>query len=179
LSFAQPITFPVNVGQAPIHYDMKNTGRPIELGEPGAKYVSRYLNTPNEPLYRFGYGLSYTTFGYSPVTLSAASMGPGGTITASATITNTGARAGEEVAQLYVRDMVGSVTRPVQELKGFEKLALAPGESRNVSFSLRPEDLAFTRADMSRGWEPGTYQLWIAPSSGAGASTPVTFTITE
>jgi beta-glucosidase len=174
-----PITFPVNVGQAPIHYDMKNTGRPIELGEPGAKYVSRYLNTPNEPLYRFGYGLSYTTFGYSPVTLSAASMGPGGTITASATITNTGARAGEEVAQLYVRDMVGSVTRPVQELKGFEKLALAPGESRNVSFSLRPEDLAFTRADMSRGWEPGTYQLWIAPSSGAGASTPVTFTITE
>ena len=174
-----PITFPINVGQAPIHYDMKNTGRPIELGEPGAKYVSRYLNTPNDPLYRFGYGLSYTTFGYSPATLSASSMGPTGSITATATITNTGTRAGEEVVQLYVRDLVGSVTRPVQELKGFEKIALQPGESRTVSFTLRPEDLAFTRADMSHGWEPGEYRLWIAPSSGAKASTPVTFTLTE
>ena len=174
-----PVTFPRNVGQAPIHYDMKNTGRPIELGEPGAKYVSRYLNTPNDPLYRFGYGLSYTEFGYSPATLSAASMGPGGSITASATITNTGDRAGEEVVQLYVRDMVGSVTRPVQELKGFEKVMLQPGESGTVSFTLTPDDLAFTRQDMTRGWEPGEFQLWIAPSSGAKASTPVTFTITE
>ena len=174
-----PITFPINVGQAPIHYDMKNTGRPIELGEPGAKYVSRYLNTPNDPLYRFGYGLSYTTFGYSSATLSASLMGPKGSITATATITNTGTRAGEEVVQLYVRDLVGSVTRPVQELKGFEKIALQPGESRTVSFTLRPEDLAFTRADMSHGWEPGEYRLWIAPSSGAKASTPVTFTLTE
>ena len=158
---------------------MKNTGRPIELGEPGAKYVSRYLNTPNDPLYRFGYGLSYTEFGYSPATLSAASMGPGGSITASATITNTGDRAGEEVVQLYVRDMVGSVTRPVQELKGFEKVMLQPGESGTVSFTLTPDDLAFTRQDMTRGWEPGEFQLWIAPYSGAKASTPVTFTITE
>ncbi|RXZ64176.1 beta-glucosidase BglX [Pelagerythrobacter rhizovicinus] len=174
-----PVTFPRVVGQSPIHYDMKNTGRPIELGAPGAKYVSRYLNTPNDPLYRFGYGLSYTTFGYSPVTLSASSMGPEGSITASATITNTGDRAGEEVVQLYVRDLVGSVTRPVQELKGFEKIMLQSGEARAVSFTLRPEDLAFTRADMSHGWEPGEFQLWIAPSSGAKASTPVTFTITE
>lgn len=174
-----PITFPRTVGQVPIHYDMKNTGRPIELGAPGAKYVSRYLNTPNSPLYRFGYGLSYTTFGYSPVTLSSASMGPEGSITASATITNTGDRAGEEVVQLYVRDLVGSVTRPVQELKGFEKIMLQPGEARTVSFTLEPRDLAFTRADMSHGWEPGEFQLWIAPSSGAKASTPVTFTITE
>ena len=174
-----PVTFPVNVGQAPIHYDMKNTGRPIELGEPGAKYVSRYLNTPNAPLYRFGYGLSYTGFSYSPVSLSAPSMGAGGSITASATITNTGQRAGAEVAQLYVRDLVGSVTRPVQELKGFEKVMLQPGESRTVTFTLRPEDLAFTRQDMSHGWEPGEFRLWIAPSSGAEASTPVTFTLTE
>ncbi|MBX7483741.1 beta-glucosidase BglX [Qipengyuania qiaonensis] len=174
-----PVTFPLNVGQAPIHYDMKNTGRPIELGEPGAKYVSRYLSTPNDPLYRFGYGLSYTTFGYSPAKLAATSMGPGGSITASATITNTGERAGEEVVQLYVRDLVGSVTRPVQELKGFEKIMLQPGESRTVTFTLRPEDLAFTRADMSHGWEPGEFQLWIAPSSGAKASTPVTFSLTE
>lgn len=174
-----PVTFPRTVGQVPIHYDMKNTGRPIELGAPGAKYVSRYLNTPNDPLYRFGYGLSYTTFGYSPVTLSSATIGPDGAITASATVTNTGDRAGEEVVQLYVRDLVGSVTRPVQELKGFEKIMLQPGESRTVSFTIEPEDLAFTRADMTHGWEPGEFQLWIAPSSGAKASTPVTFTITE
>ena len=174
-----PVTFPRNVGQVPIHYDMKNTGRPIELGAANAKYVSRYLNTPNTPLYPFGYGLSYTTFAYSPVALSSAAMGPGGSITASATITNTGQKAGEEVVQLYVRDLVGSVTRPVQELKGFAKIALAPGESRNVSFTLRPDDLAFTRADMSHGWEPGEFSLWIAPSSGAKASAPVSFTITE
>ncbi|MBB3034869.1 beta-glucosidase BglX [Alteriqipengyuania lutimaris] len=174
-----PVTFPRTVGQVPIHYDMKNTGRPIELGEPGAKYVSRYLNTPNDPLYRFGYGLSYTSFGYSPVTLSAPSMGADGSITASATITNTGEVAGEEVVQLYVRDLVGSVTRPVQELKGFDKIALQPGESRTVRFTLEPADLAFTRADMSHGWEPGEFQLWIAPSSGAGAATPVTFRLTE
>lgn len=173
-----PVTFPRTVGQVPIHYDMKNTGRPIELGAKDAKYVSRYLNTPNTPLYRFGHGLSYTTFGYSPVTLSAPSMGAGGSITASATITNTGNRAGEEVVQLYVRDLVGSVTRPVQELKGFEKIALAPGQSRTLTFTIRPEDLAFTRADMSLGWEPGQYRLWIAPSSGPEASTPVEFSIT-
>ncbi|HEU4821443.1 MAG TPA: beta-glucosidase BglX [Qipengyuania sp.] len=174
-----PVTFPRTVGQVPIHYDMKNTGRPIELGAANAKYVSRYLNTPNTPLYPFGYGLSYTSFAYSPVTLSAPSMGAGGSITASATITNTGKRAGEEVVQFYVRDLVGSVTRPVQELKGFEKIALAPGESRTVRFTISPADLAFTRADMSHGWEPGEYRLWIAPSSGATASTPVTFTISE
>ena len=174
-----PVTFPRTVGQVPIHYDMKNTGRPIELGEANAKYVSRYLNTPNDPLYRFGHGLSYTSFSYSPVTLSAPAMGPGGTITASATITNTGARAGEEVVQLYVRDLVGSVTRPVQELKGFEKIALAPGESRTVRFTLAPADLAFTRADMSYGWEPGEFQLWIAPRSGADAAAPVTFTLSD
>lgn len=174
-----PVTFPRTVGQVPIHYDMKNTGRPIELGEPGAKYVSRYLDIGNDPLYRFGYGLSYTTFAYSPVTLSAPTMGAGGTITASATITNTGSRAGEEVVQLYVRDLVGSVTRPVQELKGFEKIALQPGESRTVEFTLRPADLAFTRADNVHGWEPGAFQLWIAPSSGAKAAAPVTFTLTE
>ncbi|MXP10566.1 beta-glucosidase BglX [Pseudoblastomonas halimionae] len=174
-----PVTFPRTVGQVPIHYDMKNTGRPIELGEPGAKYVSRYLNTSNDPLYRFGYGLSYTSFAYSPATLSAPTMGAGGSITASATITNTGDVAGEEVVQLYVRDLVGSVTRPVQELKGFEKIALQPGESRTVSFTLKPADLAFTRGDMSHGWEPGEFRLWIAPSSGAEAATPVTFRLTE
>ena len=174
-----PVTFPRTVGQVPIHYDMKNTGRPYTADNPQQKYLSRYLNTSNDPLYRFGYGLSYTDFGYSPATLSAQSMGAGGSITASATITNTGEVAGEEVVQLYVRDLVGSVTRPVQELKGFEKIMLQPGESQEVSFTLRPEDLAFTRQDMTHGWEPGEFQLWIAPRSGADASTPVTFTLTE
>ncbi len=174
-----PITFPRTVGQVPLHYDMKNTGRPYTAENSQQKYLSRYLETPNTPLYPFGFGLSYTSFAYSPASLSAASMGPGGTITASATITNSGQRAGEEVVQLYVRDLVGSVTRPVQELKGFAKIALAPGESRTVSFTLRPEDLAFTRADLSHGWEPGEFQLWIAPSSGAQAATPVTFALIQ
>ena len=127
-----PVTFPRNVGQVPIHYDMKNTGRPIELGAPGAKYVSRYLNTPNTPLYPFGYGLSYTSFTYSPVTLDKAKIRPGEPLTASVTVTNSGARDGEEVVQLYVRDLVGSVTRPVKELKGFQKISLKKGEKLSL-----------------------------------------------
>src|SRR3546814_12819651 len=103
------VTFPRNVGQVPLHYDMKNTGRPIELGAPGAKYVSRYLDAPNTPLYPFGYGLSYTSFSYSPVTLDKTSIRPGEKLTASVTVTNSGARDGEEVVTLYVRDLVGSV----------------------------------------------------------------------
>src|SRR3546814_3158752 len=101
---------------------MKNTGRPIDPAQPNAKYVSRYLNTPNTPLYPFGYGLSYTSFTYSPVTLSKTSIRPGEPLTATVTVTNSGARDGEEVVQLYVRDLVGSVTRPVKELKGFQQL---------------------------------------------------------
>lgn len=164
-----PITFPRNVGQVPIHYDMKNTGRPINAADPGQKYVSRYLNTPNTPLYPFGYGLSYTNFTYSPVTLSKATMRPGEPIIASVSITNSGARDGEEVVQLYVRDLVGSVTRPVKELKGFQKIALKKGETRNISFTLNDTDLAFTRADMSWGSEPGQFKLWIGPSSAEGS----------
>ena len=115
-----PVTFPRNVGQVPIHYDMKNTGRPIELGAPGAKYVSRYLNTPNDPLYRFGYGLSYTSFGYSPAVLSAASMGPGGLDHRERyRDQHRRPRGRRSRPNLYVRDLVGSVTQPVQELKGF------------------------------------------------------------
>lgn len=172
-----PITFPRNVGQAPIHYDMKNTGRPIELGEPGAKYVSRYLDTPNTPLYPFGYGLSYTSFAYSPVTLSKSSIKPGEALTASVTVTNSGTRDGEEVVQLYVRDLVGSVTRPVKELKGFEKVMLKKGEKRTIRFTLTDADLAFTRADMSWGSEPGDYKLWVGTSSAEGSE--ASFALTE
>lgn len=172
-----PVTFPRNVGQVPIHYDMKNTGRPIELGAPGAKYVSRYLNTPNTPLYPFGYGLSYTSFTYSPVTLDKASIRPGEPLTASVTVTNSGARDGEEVVQLYIRDLVGSVTRPVKELKGFEKVMLKKGEKRTVRFTLTDADLAFTRQDMSWGSEPGQYKLWVGPSSATGSE--ASFTLSE
>ena len=167
------------MGQVPIHYDMKRTGRPIELGEPGAKYVSRYLNTPNDPLYRFGHGLSYTSFSYSPATLSAASMGPGGSITASVTVTNTGQRAGEEVVQLYVRDLVGSVTRPVQELKGFEKIALAPGESRQVSFIMTADQFAYPVAPSldTVEWvrDPGLIRLHVGPNSRDTQSVDLTW----
>ena len=172
-----PVTFPRNVGQVPIHYDMKNTGRPIELGAPGAKYVSRYLDTPNTPLYPFGYGLSYTSFTYSPVTLDKAKVRPGEKLTASVTVTNSGARAGEEVVQLYVRDLVGSVTRPVKELKGFEKISLRKGETRTVRFTLTDADLAFTRQDMSWGSEPGQFKLWVGPSSAEGSE--AAFELTE
>lgn len=172
-----PVTFPRTVGQVPIYYDMKNTGRPIKPDDPNAKYVSRYLNTPNTPLYPFGYGLSYTSFTYSPVTLSGKSIKPGEPLTASVTVTNSGARDGEEVVQLYVRDLVGSVTRPVKELKGFRKLMLKKGETRTVSFTLTDADLAFTRADMSWGSEPGDFKLWVGPSSAKGSEAD--FALTE
>jgi beta-glucosidase len=172
-----PVTFPRNVGQVPIYYDMKNTGRPIKPEDPNAKYVSRYLDMPNTPLYPFGYGLSYTRFTYSPVTLDKKAIRPGEKLTASVTVTNSGARDGEEVVQLYVRDLVGSVTRPVKELKGFEKMLLKKGETRTIRFTLTDADLAFTRADMSWGSESGDYKLWIGPSSAEGAE--AAFALTE
>lgn len=172
-----PVTFPRNVGQVPIYYDMKNTGRPLKPEDPNAKYVSRYLDTPNTPLYPFGYGLSYTSFAYSPVTLDKAKIRPGEKLTATVTVTNSGARDGEEVVQLYVRDLVGSVTRPVKELKGFEKISLKKGEKRTIRFTLTNADLAFTRQDMSWGSEPGQFKLWVGPSSAEGSE--AAFELTE
>jgi beta-glucosidase len=160
-----PVTFPRTVGQVPIYYDMKNTGRPLTPDKVNEKYLSRYLDAPNTPLYAFGFGLSYTRFEYSDISLDATEIGPGDTLTASVTVTNSGDRAGEEVVQLYVRDLVGSVARPVKQLKGFEKIRLAKGESRTVRFSLNAEDLAFYRADMSYGAEPGEFELFIGSSS--------------
>ncbi len=157
-----PVTFPRNVGQVPIYYDMKSTGRPYQ---PGQKYVSRYLATPNAPLYPFGYGLSYTRFEYSPIELDRERIRPGETLTAAVTVTNAGGYAGEEVVQLYVQDLVGSVTRPVKELKGFRKIRLEKGESRRVEFTLGDEDLAFWRRDMTFGAEPGEFRLYIGTSS--------------
>lgn len=159
-----PVTFPRNVGQVPIYYNMKNTGRPYNPRDDN-KYVSRYLETPNEPLYPFGYGLSYTRFEYSDIDLDRTEIRPGESLEAVVTVTNAGEYDGEEVVQLYVRDLVGSVTRPVRELKGFRKIHLEKGESREVSFTVSDADLAFYRHDMTRGAEPGAFSLYIGTSS--------------
>ena len=157
------MTFPRNVGQVPIFYYEKNTGRPIYL--PSEKYKSRYLDSPNDPLYPFGYGLSYTQFKYSDLTLSSSEMKKGSTLEAQVTVTNTGKWAGEETVQLYIRDMVGSVTRPVKLLKGFEKVTLAPGESRTIKFVIDEDMLAFWRHDMTFGTEDGDFRVMVGGSS--------------
>ena len=159
------VTFPRNLGQVPIYYGAKNTGRPyVNIG---AKYESRYLDCPNEPLYPFGYGLTYTTFSYGKPVLSSDGFGPGGSITARATVTNTGSRSGTEVVQLYLRDMLGSVTRPLKMLRGFERVTLEPGESREVEFTITEKELSFWRKDMTFGAEAGEFRVFIAGDSCA------------
>lgn len=160
-----PVTFPQNIGQVPIFYNHKNTGRPLAEGKWFEKFRSNYLDVSNEPLYPFGYGLSYTTFEYGDVTLSATSMTASETLTASIKVTNTGKVAGKEVVQLYVRDLVGSVTRPVKELKGFEKISLEPGESKTVSFPITTEMLKFYNYDLKHVWEPGDFDVMIGGNS--------------
>ena len=167
------VTFPRNLGQVPVYHYAKNTGRPYI--HPDAKYESRYLDVPNEPLYPFGYGLSYTSFDYSPVTLSADSFSGDGSLEARVTVTNSGDREGTEVVQLYVRDMVGSVTRPVRQLKGFERVTLAPGESREVTFRIDAETLSFWRADMTWGPEAGDFQLFIGGASDTANGASFTY----
>ena len=158
-------SFPKNVGQIPIYYAHKNTGRPLADNGWFVKFRSNYLDVDNDPLYPFGYGLSYTSFSYSPVTLSADRMDQNGSIKASVTVTNTGSVAGKEVIQMYIRDLVGSSTRPVRELKGFEKILLQPGESRTVEFTVDVEMLKFYNADMQYVAEPGTFRVFIGPDS--------------
>lgn len=157
------MTFPRSVGQIPLFYYEKNTGRPIYL--PNDKYKSKYLDSPNEPLYPFGYGLSYTDFKYSNLILSSPKMKKGHTIDATVTVTNIGSRTGEETVQLYIRDLIGSVTRPVKQLKGFQKLVLAPGESRTVTFTIDDEMLSFWRHDMTFGIEDGDFKVMVGGSS--------------
>ena len=159
------VTFPRNVGQVPIYYNMKNTGRPIPETNPKEDYKSNYIDVPNSPLFSFGYGLSYTQFTYSNLTLSSKTLNANGTLEASVTITNSGNMDGHEIAQLYIHDKVGSVTRPVKELKGFEKIFLKKGESKKVSFSISMEDLKFYNSDMIFGVEPGEFEIAIAPNS--------------
>ncbi len=159
------MTFPKSVGQIPLNYNHKNTGRPVGEGKWFTKYKSNYLDVDNEPLYPFGYGLSYTSFEYSPVSLSVSETTAAEGLTASITVTNTGKVAGKEVVQLYIRDLVGSVTRPVKELKGFEKIYLEPGESKTVSFNITEETLSFYRHDMTFGTEPGDFHVFIGGCS--------------
>lgn len=157
------VTMPRNVGQIPIYYNHLNTGRPNPKWF--SKYTSNYLDVPNDPLFPFGYGLSYTTFNYSPMTLSSNSMTPSGNITAMVTVTNAGNREGTEVVQLYIRDMVGSIARPVQELKGFERISLKPGESRVVNFTINADLLKFYNKDLEYVCEPGEFDVMIGPNS--------------
>jgi len=157
------MTFPRSLGQVPIFYYEKNTGRPIYIANP--KYKSRYIDCPNDPLFPFGFGLSYTTFAYSDIKLSTTELTEKGELKATVNVTNTGNIAGEEVVQCYIRDLVGSVTRPVKELKGFEKITLKSGESKNITFTIAPEMLAFHRLDMTYGTEPGDFKLFIGGNS--------------
>jgi beta-glucosidase len=159
-----PVTVPRTVGQVPIYYAHLPTGRPPN---PDDKYTSKYLDLPIGPLYPFGFGLSYTKFEYNDLALSASSIPFDGTLTVSANVRNAGGRAGEEIVQMYIADPVASVSRPVKELKGFQRVALKPGESRRVEFIITRRDLEFWSHN---GWvaEPGEFKVWIGPSSATG-----------
>ena len=155
------MTVPRNVGQVPIFYNHKRVSRPKN----DTRYTSKYIDVSNQPLYPFGYGLSYTEFSYSPIELSTNSINFDQKLQASVRVKNSGERFGEEVVQLYIQDMFGSVVRPVKELKGFNKISLDAGESREVSFEISAKDLAFYTADMSFKAEPGDFKLYIGTSS--------------
>jgi beta-glucosidase len=160
-----PVTFPLSVGQIPIYYNHKNTGRPPDVNN---KYTSKYLDVPVTPLYPFGYGLSYTQFQLTNLSLSARSIRPDGRLTASVDVENTGRRVGDEVVQLYVRDMAASRTRPIRELKGFERITLRAGEKRRVQFTLAPEQLGFYNREMRFVVEPGEFKVFVGNSSVGG-----------
>ena len=181
-----PITFLRTVGQAPLYYSHNMTGRPYNgetlldeipeaAGQTSLGNTSYYLDYGAYPLFPFGFGLSYTTFAYSDVALDRETYPVDGAVTVSFTLTNTGRCAGTEVAQVYVRDLVGSITRPVKELKHFERVSLLPGESRTLKATIPVQDLAFVGADLVKKVEPGDFQLWVAGDSASG--TPVSFSV--
>lgn len=155
-------TFPQSVGQIPLYYNHLNTGRPAD---PRNKFTSKYLDIANEPLFPFGYGLSYTTFEYSDITLNKTNLKGEETLLAGVTITNTGKIAGEEVVQLYLRDPVASISRPVKELKNCRKIFLKPGEKQEVVFRITPEDLKFYNSNLEYDWEPGEFIIMIGGNS--------------
>jgi len=175
-----PVTFPKMVGQIPVYYAHNNTGRPatrnevllddiaVEAGQTSLGCTSFYMDAGFDPLFPFGYGLSYTTFKYSNVKLSSASLKKDDVLTVTFDLENTGKYKGTEVAQLYIQDKVGSVTRPVKELKRFTRVTLKPGEKKNVSFELPVSELAFWNIDMVKVVEPGDFGLWVATDSQSG-----------
>jgi beta-glucosidase len=182
-----PVTFPKNVGQIPIYYNHNMTGRPyngtetmlydipLRAGQTSLGNTSYWLDSTFEPEFPFGYGLTYTTFEYSAPEIEMTEYAENDTIRACVTIKNTGDKAATEVVQLYVRDLVGSVTRPVKELKRFHRVTVAPGQTMTVGFELPVQDLAFYGKDMVKKVEPGKFQLWIAGDSASG--TPVGFEV--
>ena len=181
-----PVTFPKMVGQIPVYYAHTNTGRPasrqetliddipLEAGQTSLGCTSFYMDAGFDPLFPFGYGLSYTTFGYDNLRLATDKPSANGTLEISFDLTNTGKYDGTEVVQLYVQDKTGSVTRPVKELKGFQRVSLKQGEKKTVSFSLPVEELAFWNIDMQRVVEPGEFNLWVSPNSTEGLQTSFT-----
>jgi beta-glucosidase len=168
-----PVTFPRSVGQMPLYYNYKSTGRPPT----DQKYTSKYLDVPWTPLYPFGHGLSYTEFRLSNLRLDKTRVPVGGSVKVSVDVENAGRRAGDEVVQLYIHDVAASVSRPVRELKGFERITLAPGERRTVSFTLAPEQLAFYDRQMRLRVEPGAFKIFVGQSSAGGLE--ANFEVTE
>ena len=179
-----PVTFPRMVGQVPIYYAHKNTGRPatdivliddipVLAGQTSIGCTNYYLDAGDKPLFPFGYGLSYSTFEYSDVKLFKSQLSEGETLTVECNIKNTGNYEASEVAQLYIRDVVGTLARPVRELKGFQKIILKPNETKTVTFTLNSEQFAYWNADMIKRTEPGEFQVWISSDSQSG--NPVSF----
>ena len=158
-------TWPQNVGQVPMYYNHKNTGRPLAEGKWFQKFRSNYLDVSNDPVYPFGYGLSYTNFTYGDLKLSSTSLKGNQTLTASVNVTNSGSRDGKEVVQLYIRDVVGSITRPVKELKGFQKITLKAGETKTVTFNITTSDLKFYNSELRYDWEPGEFVIMAGGNS--------------
>ena len=159
-----PMSFPRAEGQIPIYYNYYNTGRPVK-NDSDLRYVSSYIDLPNSPKFPFGYGLSYTSFEYSAISLNTQQLKQGKTIEASIKVTNSGNYDGEETVQLYIRDMVGSVIRPVKELKGFQKIFLKKGGSASVKFIISPSDLRFYNDKLEYRAEPGDFKLFIGGNS--------------
>lgn len=166
-------TFPLNVGQIPLYYNHKNTGRP---GDPKNKFTSKYLDSPNDPLYPFGYGLSYTSFEYSDIRLNKTQLKGNATLTATVTLTNTGKFAGEEVVQLYIQDPVASISRPVKELKNFKKVLLQPGEKKEITLEVTTKELMFYNSNLKYDWEPGDFIVYIGTNSRDVKSAKVNWT---
>jgi beta-glucosidase len=156
------MTFPRSVGQIPIYYNHQNTGRPMD---PKNKFTSKYLDIPNDPLFPFGYGLSYTTFEYGDVVLNKSTLKGNETLSAKIKVTNSGKTAGEEVVQLYISDPAASVSRAVKELKGFQKISLNPGETKDVEFKITPEELKFFNSNLKYDWESGEFIVQIGTNS--------------